>query len=85
MGFCFRDLLILYITLAIVDRFLYFELGYINRNKLVEVAAMLVATKYEEIYAPDSWTVSGNEDAGPCNLQPLTVCTGRSSSRLTRC
>merc|ERR1712025_1445013 len=40
---------------AILDRFLQVEVGSITRNKLqlVGVAAMLVASKYEEIYAPE--------------------------------
>merc|ERR1740129_1751534 len=45
----------LYTTVAILDRFLQVEVGAISRNKLqlVGVAAMLVAAKYEEIYAPE--------------------------------
>jgi len=45
----------LYTTVAILDRFLQVEVGAISRNKLqlVGVAAMLVASKYEEIYAPE--------------------------------
>jgi len=45
----------LYTTVAILDRFLQVEVGAITRNKLqlVGVAAMLVASKYEEIYAPE--------------------------------
>jgi len=45
----------LYTTVAILDRFLQVEVGSITRNKLqlVGVAAMLVASKYEEIYAPE--------------------------------
>merc|ERR1711955_140221 len=40
----------LYTTIAILDRFLQVEVGSITRNKLqlVGVAAMLVASKYEE-------------------------------------
>jgi len=45
----------LYTTVAILDRFLQVEVGSVSRNKLqlVGVAAMLVAAKYEEIYAPE--------------------------------
>lgn len=45
----------LYTTVAILDRFLQDEVDSIPRNKLqlVGVAAMLVASKYEEIYAPE--------------------------------
>jgi len=45
----------LYTTVAILDRFLQVEVGSVTRNKLqlVGVAAMLVASKYEEIYAPE--------------------------------
>ena len=47
----------LYTTVAIIDRFLQVEIrnGSISRAKLqlVGVAAMLVAAKYEEIYAPE--------------------------------
>eukprot|EP00092_Neocalanus_flemingeri_P040804 GFUD01044421.1.p1 GENE.GFUD01044421.1~~GFUD01044421.1.p1 ORF type:complete len:404 (-),score=135.42 GFUD01044421.1:292-1503(-) len=45
----------LYTTVAILDRFLQVEVGAVSRNKLqlVGVAAMLVAAKYEEIYAPE--------------------------------
>lgn len=45
----------LYTTVAILDRFLQVEVDTIPRNKLqlVGVAAMLVASKYEEIYAPE--------------------------------
>merc|ERR1712096_522996 len=45
----------LYTTVAIIDRFLQVEVGAVSRNKLqlVGVAAMLVAAKYEEIYAPE--------------------------------
>merc|ERR1740129_558368 len=45
----------LYTTVAILDRFLQVEVGAITRNKLqlVGAAAMLVAAKYEEIYAPE--------------------------------
>jgi hypothetical protein len=45
----------LYTTVAILDRFLQTEVQNIPRNKLqlVGVAAMLVASKYEEIYAPE--------------------------------
>jgi hypothetical protein len=40
---------------AILDRLLQVEVGLVSRNKLqlVGVAAMLVAAKYEEIYAPE--------------------------------
>ena len=43
----------LYLTVAIIDRFL--QLQDVSRNKLqlVGVTAMLVASKYEEIYAPE--------------------------------
>jgi len=47
----------LYTTVAIIDRYLQIEVhnGSVTRNKLqlVGVAAMLVAAKYEEIYAPE--------------------------------
>lgn len=45
----------LYTTVAILDRFLQVEVGNITRNKLqlVGVTAMLIASKYEEIYAPE--------------------------------
>jgi len=47
----------LYTTVAIIDRFLQVEIGKgtVSRSKLqlVGVAAMLVAAKYEEIYAPE--------------------------------
>merc|ERR1740116_368428 len=45
----------LYTTVAILDRFLQDEVGSIKRQKLqlVGVAAMLIAAKYEEIYAPE--------------------------------
>eukprot|EP00092_Neocalanus_flemingeri_P040806 GFUD01044423.1.p1 GENE.GFUD01044423.1~~GFUD01044423.1.p1 ORF type:complete len:401 (-),score=120.91 GFUD01044423.1:292-1494(-) len=45
----------LYTTVAILDRFLQVEVGEVSRDKLqlVGVAAMLVAAKYEEIYAPE--------------------------------
>jgi len=47
----------LYTTVAIIDRYLQVEVGSgtVTRNKLqlVGVAAMLVAAKYEEIYAPE--------------------------------
>jgi len=45
----------LYTTVAILDRFLQVEVGSVSRNKLqlVGVSAMLVAAKYEEIYAPE--------------------------------
>jgi len=47
----------LYTTVAIIDRYLQVEIerGTVSRGKLqlVGVAAMLVAAKYEEIYAPE--------------------------------
>jgi len=47
----------LYTTVAIIDRYLQIEVGSgtVTRSKLqlVGVAAMLVAAKYEEIYAPE--------------------------------
>lgn len=45
----------LYTTVAILDRFLQADLADVTRKKLqlVGVAAMLVAAKYEEIYAPE--------------------------------
>jgi len=45
----------LYTTVAILDRFLQVDLANITRKKLqlVGVGAMLVAAKYEEIYAPE--------------------------------
>ena len=45
----------LYTTVAILDRFLQVEVDSVSRNKLqlVGVSAMLVAAKYEEIYAPE--------------------------------
>ena len=41
--------------MAILDRFLQLEVKNVPRNKLqlVGVSAMLVASKYEEIYAPE--------------------------------
>ena len=38
-----------------MDRFLQVEVGSVSRNKLqlVGVSAMLIAAKYEEIYAPE--------------------------------
>ena len=41
--------------MAILDRLLQVEVGTVSRNKLqlVGVAAMLVAAKYEKIYAPE--------------------------------
>lgn len=45
----------LYTTVAILDRFLQADIGAISRKKLqlVGVASMLIAAKYEEIYAPE--------------------------------
>jgi len=45
----------LYTTVAILDRYLQSELPTITRKKLqlVGVASMLIAAKYEEIYAPE--------------------------------
>lgn len=45
----------LYTTVAIMDRFLQNEVKSITRKKLqlVGVASMLIAAKYEEIYAPE--------------------------------
>lgn len=45
----------LYITVAILDRYLQADLSSITRKKLqlVGVTAMLIAAKYEEIYAPE--------------------------------
>lgn len=45
----------LYLTVAIIDRFLELQSSVVKRNKLqlVGVAAMLVASKYEEMYAPE--------------------------------
>merc|ERR1712112_465221 len=47
----------LYTTVAIIDRYLQVEIerGTVSRSKLqlVGVAAMLVAAKFEEIYAPE--------------------------------
>jgi len=45
----------LYTTVAILDRFLQVDISNITRKKLqlVGVASMLVAAKYEEIYAPE--------------------------------
>jgi hypothetical protein len=47
----------LYTTIAIIDRFMQAEIGHgtVTREKLqlVGVAAMLIASKYEEIYAPE--------------------------------
>jgi len=45
----------LYTTVAILDRFLQTDLVNISRKKLqlVGVASMLIAAKYEEIYAPE--------------------------------
>lgn len=43
----------LYLTIAIIDRFL--QVQDVNRNKLqlVGVTSMLIASKYEEMYAPE--------------------------------
>lgn len=45
----------LYITIAILDRYLQTDIGTVTRKKLqlVGVSAMLIAAKYEEIYAPE--------------------------------
>jgi len=43
----------LYLTVAIIDRFLQVEEVSRNRLQLVGVSAMLVASKYEEMYAPE--------------------------------
>lgn len=45
----------LYTTVAILDRYLQLDLKKISRSKLqlVGVASMLIAAKYEEIYAPE--------------------------------
>jgi len=45
----------LYTTVAILDRYLQKDVGKMARSKLqlVGVASMLIATKYEEIYAPE--------------------------------
>merc|ERR1719430_2130310 len=45
----------LFTTVAILDRFLMADVTNISRQKLqlVGVAAMLIAAKYEEIYAPE--------------------------------
>jgi len=45
----------LYTTVAILDRFLQSDIANVTRKKLqlVGVAAMLIAAKYEEIYAPE--------------------------------
>jgi len=44
-----------YTSVAILDRFMQDKLSTVNRStlQLVGVAAMLVASKYEEIYAPE--------------------------------
>jgi len=44
----------LYVTVAILDRFLQVEVGSVSRNvlQLVGVAALLIAVKYEELVAP---------------------------------
>ena len=45
----------LYTTVAILDRYLQYDVKKISRSKLqlVGVASMLIAAKYEEIYAPE--------------------------------
>ena len=45
----------LYTAVAILDRYLQQDIGKITRSKLqlVGVASMLIAAKYEEIYAPE--------------------------------
>ena len=45
----------LYTTVAILDRYLQHDIKKISRSKLqlVGVASMLIAAKYEEIYAPE--------------------------------
>jgi len=45
----------LYTTVAILDRYLQADLAIVTRKKLqlVGVASMLIAAKYEEIYAPE--------------------------------
>jgi len=45
----------MYTSVAILDRFVQRNVEQVNRNtlQLVGVAAMLVASKYEEIYAPE--------------------------------
>eukprot|EP00088_Acartia_fossae_P012538 TRINITY_DN16462_c0_g1_i1.p1 TRINITY_DN16462_c0_g1~~TRINITY_DN16462_c0_g1_i1.p1 ORF type:complete len:405 (-),score=95.81 TRINITY_DN16462_c0_g1_i1:188-1402(-) len=45
----------LYTSVAILDRFLQLKIVEVKRNtlQLVGVAAMLIASKYEEIYAPE--------------------------------
>merc|ERR1711953_800624 len=45
----------LYTTVAILDRYLQHDVKKISRSKLqlVGVASMLIAAKYEEIYAPE--------------------------------
>jgi len=45
----------LYTTVAILDRYLQLDVKKISRSKLqlVGVASMLIAAKYEEIYAPE--------------------------------
>ena len=50
----------LYTTVAILDRYLQHDVKKISRSKLqlVGVASMLIAAKYEEIYAPEVRTSS---------------------------
>jgi len=45
----------LYLTVAIIDRYLQVEGGSVERKKLqlVGVTAMFIASKYEEMYAPE--------------------------------
>merc|ERR1712179_875821 len=45
----------LYLTVAIIDRYLHVEGGSVERKKLqlVGVTAMFIASKYEEMYAPE--------------------------------
>ncbi|KAF6030507.1 CCNB2 [Bugula neritina] len=43
----------LYLTVAIIDRFLQFEEVSKNKLQLVGVTAMWIASKYEEMYAPE--------------------------------
>jgi hypothetical protein len=43
----------LFLTLAIIDRYLEAEIVKRDKLQLIGVTALLIASKYEEIYAPE--------------------------------
>lgn len=45
----------LYLTIHIVDRYLSIKTVPRRELQLVGIAAMLIASKYEEIWAPEVW------------------------------